>query len=249
MLKGEYNNMFKHIVSLGFFCSVASEMEKIGLRGASYPFDWVISDFKYVIECIENNFDDFLNYNNLVQYENERDFYYDKKYKVHFYHDFSKYIDLNIQLDNVKNVYNRRIERFRNDIKESTLFLRYIKSTSELEYIENNYEYIIKLLKKFNPENELILIANNDIKSSFLNIYKVEKDMNDSVAREFLSKNSELRKYLLSDIYNCEYRENNIKIYLNSEKKKKNMKYPKKIKNVYNKLFKKVYIHREVSNF
>lgn len=164
---------FKHVISLGFFCSVSSEMEKIGLRGASYPFDWVISDFKSVIECIENDFDDFLNYNNIVQYENERSYYYDKKYKIHFYHDFSKYIDLNTQLDNVKSKYDRRIERFKNDIKESTLFLRYIESNIELDYIEKNYEYIIRLLKKFNSENELILIANNDISSSFLKIYKV----------------------------------------------------------------------------
>ena len=53
---------FSNIVSLGSFCSVAMELEKKGLRGASYPFDWLISDsFECVISEIENGFGDFLN--------------------------------------------------------------------------------------------------------------------------------------------------------------------------------------------
>ena len=43
-------------ISLGYFCSVASELERYGLRGESYPFDWVISDFGGVVEAIQNNF-------------------------------------------------------------------------------------------------------------------------------------------------------------------------------------------------
>lgn len=35
--------MFKHIISLGHFCGVAQELERLGLRDASYPFEWLIT--------------------------------------------------------------------------------------------------------------------------------------------------------------------------------------------------------------
>ncbi len=55
------NKIYKNIMSLGYFCGVARELERVGLRNASYPFDWIIStDFKQVIKLIENNFENFL---------------------------------------------------------------------------------------------------------------------------------------------------------------------------------------------
>lgn len=36
-------NVFTHVVSLGWFCSVARELEKAGLREFSMPFDWCLS--------------------------------------------------------------------------------------------------------------------------------------------------------------------------------------------------------------
>lgn len=237
---------FNNIISLGFFCSVALECEKIGLRGASYPFDWLISDFEGCIECIDNEFKDFLNYDTLAQYKNEKGYYYNSKYKFHFYHDFSKYKDLDSQLDEVKRKYNRRINRFKEDIKKPTLFLKYIKDSAELQYIEENYDYIMKVLKKSNKYNELLLISNDEISNSSLKIYKVKKDVNDFVAREFLSKNIDLKNYLLSDIYDSSKRKNNLKVYLQSSKKKKITKYLKKVKSIYNKLFKNVYTHHKI---
>lgn len=41
-----FETNYKHVISLGFFCSVALELERKGLRDASYPFDWLISDFQ-----------------------------------------------------------------------------------------------------------------------------------------------------------------------------------------------------------
>lgn len=54
------NNYYKHVISLGYFCSVALELERIGLRNTAYPFDWCISDFSGVIEAIENGFSEWL---------------------------------------------------------------------------------------------------------------------------------------------------------------------------------------------
>ena len=58
-----WNNLFcisfSHFISLGYFCSVALELERVGLRSASSPFDWLVSDFSGVIDLIENHFDSF----------------------------------------------------------------------------------------------------------------------------------------------------------------------------------------------
>ena len=54
----EYTNY----VSLGYFCSIAQDLEKLGLRNFSSPFDWGISSFSDVISAIDNKFDNFMDY-------------------------------------------------------------------------------------------------------------------------------------------------------------------------------------------
>ncbi|MER2175599.1 MAG: DUF1796 family putative cysteine peptidase [Carnobacterium sp.] len=235
---------YQHFISLGFFCSTASELEKVGLRDTSSPFDWLITDFKGLIQCMENKFEGILDYENLSQYKDNPSYYVDEKYDFHFYHDFSGYTSLEEQLPSVLEKYKKRIEKFYINIQEPTLFFRYIKDNNELNYIEKNYEKIISIIKKNNKHNNLILISNDDIASSTLFIYIVEKDKNDIVARNFLRKNLNLKKYLCSNIYNMEKRNNNLQIY------KKKYKYIK-IKNFYNSFylkiknkFKKKYIHK-----
>ncbi|QQP69538.1 hypothetical protein JHE06_07900 [Carnobacterium sp. CS13] len=235
---------YQHFISLGFFCSTASELEKIGLRDTSSPFDWLITDLKGIIQCIENRFEGLLDYENLSQYRDNPNYYVNEKYGVHFYHDFSGYSSLKEQLPNVFKKYKRRIEKFYINIKEPTLFFRYIKDNNELKYIENNYKEIISVIKKHNQYNDLILISNDDIASSSLYIYKVKKDENDTVARNFLSKNRNLKNYLCSDIYNKEKRNINLKKY------KEKYKYIK-LKKLYNRLYFKIkskvtkhYIHK-----
>lgn len=104
-MREKYNN----VISLGFFCSVASEIEKIGLRSSSYPFDWLISDFKGVIAVIENHFEDFMSYENMAQHELYPSFYKDTKYGMQFYHDFDEYHSLKNKclrfIKNIKDVY------------------------------------------------------------------------------------------------------------------------------------------------
>lgn len=51
---------YRHFISLGFFCSVASELERYGLRSASGPFDWQSCDsFKERMDLINNRFEKF----------------------------------------------------------------------------------------------------------------------------------------------------------------------------------------------
>ncbi len=80
-------------ISLGYFCSVASELERYGLRGESYPFDWVISDFGGVVEAIQNNFSNFLDYDFLAQSSLNHSVYENTKYNIRFesVHNFFQY--------------------------------------------------------------------------------------------------------------------------------------------------------------
>lgn len=44
---------YKHVISLGSFCSPALKIERLGLRDGSYPFDWVLSrSMNNVVELI-----------------------------------------------------------------------------------------------------------------------------------------------------------------------------------------------------
>lgn len=184
------------MISLGYFCSVALELQREGMRDASYPFDWVISDWFGVQKLIKNHFDGFLDYDKLYQDKQYPQYYSNTTYGISFYHDFSPYIPLAEQLNFVKNKYERRIERFYQDIGQPTLFLRYIATQAERDDIicsENEFEI---LLKSYNKENRILFIINDDLSSPELQAFAVKKDENDRVARQFLEKNRKLLKYL-----------------------------------------------------
>lgn len=189
------------------------------------------------MELIENGFQDFLNIEFLYQDQDNHGYYKNIKYGIWFFHDFDKYHSLEVQLPKVNEKYKRRVERFYKLIKEPTLFIRYISSANqekgnslELDKIERDYEKVVKLIKKFNSQNEIVFIANSDISSDVIKIYNVEKDKEDSVARKPFEKNIELGKYF--DSVEFERRDENIKHYI--KKNKKNQ-----MKEIFNKINRK----------
>lgn len=150
---------FNHVISLGYFCSVAMELERTGLRTASYPFDWVISDnFEKVIKMIETNFEGLLDYDYLYQ-EEILDHYYNSNVQIHFYQDFNSIDSLEKQIVDVSEKYKRRIERFYKSISEPTLFVRYCRDKTEEDYIRENEKRISEILKYYNPHNALLYIV------------------------------------------------------------------------------------------
>lgn len=44
MLDKEQTIIYQNYISLGYFCGVAQDLEKLGLRNTSSPFDWCITD-------------------------------------------------------------------------------------------------------------------------------------------------------------------------------------------------------------
>lgn len=240
--------MKQHYISLGYFCSVASELECLGLRNESSPFDWLISDFEGVIKAIQNNFDNFLDYDYLLQNRQNHSFYLNTKYSVQFYHDFSPYIPLNEQLSLVKEKYCRRIKRFYESISEPTLFVRYISDeqlvngfSKELLWIEENYEDIIALLKSFNEDNEILFIANEGLQSSKFEIYHVKKDKNDVVNRKPIVSTP----FLMERFNSFEFANRKENLLRYKKKKMTGMvfKIKKKIVSFFQKIFMREYTH------
>ena len=153
---------FTNIISLGSFCSVAMELEKKGLRGASYPFDWLISDsFECVMHEIENGFCDFLDLQSL-QREHRPDVCGNTKTRMHFYHDFSAAGSIEEQLPALQEKYARRIRRFYSDITRPTLFVRYCIFPEDEQYVMQNRAQIQRILQSYNPANRIIYVMSTD---------------------------------------------------------------------------------------
>ena len=221
---------YKHFISLGYFCSVALELERTGLRSTSSPFDWLLCSFTGVMDAINHHFVDFLDSNYLYQDAKNHRQYVNPKYDFYFVHDFDKYRSLQDQLPAVVNKYNRRIERFYHSIVEPTLFVRYISDehqengrSLELQWIEAHYAEIISSLQMYNPQNNIIFVANTTVTSPVLKIYNVPPDENDTVARRPLEKNHDLCDLLTGFYY--ESRETNLNIYAQKMKKKNSISF------------------------
>ena len=119
---------YERIISLGFFCGVAQELERYGFRDCSLPFDWVISNFKSINQLIDNRFEDLFGANNLSRDHNYPYIVKHKGYKFDFYHDFKIETPIQDQLTIVGKKYARRINRFYQLLysDEPILFIKYM---------------------------------------------------------------------------------------------------------------------------
>lgn len=204
---------FEHYVSLGHCCHVASNLEFLGLRDSSMPLDWVISYWSTVENLFANNYKNFFNYKKLYQKKATLHIYKNLEYNIGFYHDFVNYKSLKSQLPNIKKKYKRRINRFFNNIKSPTLFIRYLINYDELVYISQNYENIEKMIKEHNTNNEIIFISHyppeNIDTSKIKFIFFITKDEDQVLNTMPISSCKELSDYLSNVHY--EKRNDNLK--------------------------------------
>jgi len=103
--------MFDNFISLGVNCLIASALSKHGLRSTSGPFDWCTSSLEGVLTLLENDFFDFMNYKNLRVDKEKKGVFDDIKYKINYNHDVK--VSLENDYADIKEKYQRRIERFR----------------------------------------------------------------------------------------------------------------------------------------
>lgn len=149
--------MFKNYISLGARCNVALSMSKNGFRSFSGPFDWCTSNFiEGVIPLLETDFHEFMLYENLkVSEEYGERAFDDLKYNINYCHDVKK--SLKEEYNDIYKKYQRRIERFRAEIKKPTCFIRSVYSMEELTSIFENEERIAQAIRKYS-NNEIIFI-------------------------------------------------------------------------------------------
>lgn len=241
---------FEHFISLGHCCYVAIELEQLGLRDSSMPFDWVRTRWHAIERSFNTNFEGYLNYEDLYQKKSSLHSYKNLKYGVGFFHDFVDNKPLKSQISDVQKKYERRINRFFKNITFPTLFIRYLWDYEELLFISTHYEEIEKNIKQYNSANEIVFISHdspNNIDTSKIKfIFFIDKDEKDELNQHPLSSCKDFYDYLTTINYpkrqqNLEF--NKIKAE-NKIKKSKTITY--KIKKKCSKIFSsknKKYIH------
>lgn len=195
--------MFESFISLGNYCGVAASLSKLGLRSFSGPFDWYISsDFEGVLSCLENDFEDFLKKDNL-EIGNNQVVFKDTKHGFALGHEVRTSFEQ--EYDFVLQKYTRRINRFRDQIKQNTCFIRAVFDEKELAYIQNNSQYIDSIIKKNNINNDIIYIVSHlingseDLSKPFFVVKTSYAAKNKIELRGLFDSNEELINYCINN--------------------------------------------------
>ena len=196
---------YYNLIPIGYSCDVALELECMGLRTKSYPFDWIISDLQSFLILLSNNFEDFINVNFLYKnnkYLSKTYVVSHKKYNIEFYHDFYREKSISEQINSVYAKYYRRINRLYEDIKLPSLFIHYIKDIDDYYFIKKNYKKIDNFIKSYNRLNKIIFISNDNsftFKKKIIIFYV--KNKNDKYKeKKWLRNNKIIYKYLLNNL-------------------------------------------------
>jgi hypothetical protein len=155
---------FDYIISLGFCCQVAQDLERLSYRDHAYPFDWVISDMRSINDSIECNFKDLFNVQYLYRDSDHKYIVKNRKFKFDFYHDFLEFVEIGDQIEEVEKKYSRRINHFFKILSsgKKILFIKYLnnKQTQPIE-LDEIYCFI-KLVQKYSTSFKIMLISNTD---------------------------------------------------------------------------------------
>ena len=191
---------YKHVISLGYFCGSALELQRYGLRDGSYPLDWFISPIESTLTMVESGFHGFLKLDCLSRDHEHPFIVRDTKYGFAEFHSFDPALSIAEQYEGIRNKYERRIRRFRRAVTQRTLFVRYIADFEEFSYLDGKMPAVLALLRQTHPQNDLLLVGNDDLPATCggMRVYTVAADNGDIVAREFVRKSPQLRHRLLA---------------------------------------------------
>lgn len=238
-------NSFEHFISLGHCCFVGIELERMGLRDSSMPFDWVRTRWCAIERSFNTKFEGYLKYEDLYQKKIALFTYKNLQYGVGFVHDFVDYKPLKSQIADVQKKYNRRIERFFENITEPTLFIRYMWDYDELVYVSSHYAEIEKMIKSYNVNNEIVFITHdkaNDIDVSTIKLlFFIEKDDDCELNEKPISSNEDLYSFLSTVEYSK--REDNLRF--NEQKALQKQAESKKIISKINKKYRKIILSKK----
>ncbi|MBQ3311802.1 hypothetical protein IJG72_06965 [bacterium] len=162
-----FKKKYDLIVSIGEDCACSSYLRRCALQNYSYPFDWLTkAPFKNRIKLLLNNFDGFMDKNNLHKIpkntigpvDKKCDYYEDTLNDIYFYHDFRVNHNFDEEYDIVREKFDRRINRLYEEIEKSNqvLFVWWSRDKHiENAILEKAYE---DLSVKFKRKNINILV-------------------------------------------------------------------------------------------
>ena len=217
---------FQHVFPVGVGCNMAAGLSRIGLREYSGPFDWIMAGMDDVITLLDTDFADFLNPEYLKSTPvpfNAGKCINTKFEMIQFVHDFAPEEDappLSEQLGAVQAKYQRRIDYYMQALKEPTLVCR-LEYGGKEDYWRKNYHRVSEFFKKFNPENELIIISygepNTKLDADFP-MYFCEEIYDDHVLGYFIETNDELSAFLhREDLIPIEQRAKNLRFFIDKQ--------------------------------
>lgn len=165
-------------ISLGYDCSSAGTIVNLKIRQASYPFDWVISDYKNIIKCLETN---FIDYHQGLRLSNNKTRIIDKM-GFEFPHDYLtiKALDQNIDkaitediiIDNweayisdIQEKYKRRCIRFMDALKESSKIIFFYRGDA------SNCIELYDSIKKINNNLQMAFVVSTITSNTNLRDY------------------------------------------------------------------------------
>ena len=142
------------IFSIGAACSCTEALRENALQYESYPFDWLFgSSCLDRMDILISRFERWINYEDLIKLDytngdkkNPCDVYKNTYNSIVFNHDFPENIPLSESYNQVKQKYDRRINRLINNIKQSNrILLVYIETPNAEEKLANYIELEKKL--------------------------------------------------------------------------------------------------------
>lgn len=159
------------IYSIGRDCACAMYMKVAHLRACSGPFDWLTNaDFKTRIDLIVNNFRHFLDKKDIVPLEknpnipndDKCDYYQNIRNNFHFYHDFPINVPFDKSFLDVSDKYQRRIQRFYDNIMTSDkvllIWFSHYHNTSDKDILDASN----RICKKFNKQIDFLIIEHKE---------------------------------------------------------------------------------------
>jgi hypothetical protein len=162
-------------ISLGCDCSVSYQLNELGLRTSAMPFDWMsITNLDRLQRILENDFENFTNFEYYTFTEQSDKFNYEKNdtltsnmvslvKMVHNVYKFTlphEHYNKLFNIDIFQSKYSRRIERFRNIVRDETqhkIFIR-LSNTKEIK----NIQKLEKSLLNYGCNNFQIKFINMD---------------------------------------------------------------------------------------
>ena len=165
-------------MSLGYDCSPAGVLRNLDFRNEALPFDWVVSNLQILINCIEDNFN---NYHKDLHFNQNRTRLIDS-YGFQFPHDYP--FDNNNEIDDSKigegvfgeepnkqiisnwneyhpivlEKYKRRIERFYNYLNSDKVLIILCRGYS----VNNINQFGQYLANKFKKSNIYFVVSSNE---------------------------------------------------------------------------------------